>query len=182
MTIQPDARECPGGGVVETPVTSITLGPRIAAGTVKKVRPQRVRPLHRVLLSPWSTGVSVVIVALALVLPPDGAGIPLCWFQAATGLPCPGCGLTRSVSSIAHLHVGESFSYHPFGPLVLALALFLVGTLIAGKKRRVRLVRWLARRDRVLRPVYLGLVAAFIAFGVLRLIAAVIDPSIAAHL
>lgn len=145
-------------------------------------RRKRSRPLHRVLLSPWTLGVGVALLVLAFVLPADGAGIPLCWVKAATGLPCPGCGLTRSVSSLAHLHFWDSLRYHPFGPLVLALGVFCAVMLLGGAKRRVRVARWLARRDRTARPVYYWLVGAFIAVGVVRWIVAVVDPSLVSHI
>ncbi len=47
----------------------------------------------------------------------------LCAFHNLTGLPCPGCGLTRSWVSMAHGHFAEAWMWHPLGPLMFALAL-----------------------------------------------------------
>ena len=56
---------------------------------------------------------------------PDGDGhianIPsLCAFHNVTGIPCPGCGLTRSFVSCGHGHLTQAFIYHPAGPLLFA--------------------------------------------------------------
>lgn len=47
-----------------------------------------------------------------------------CLFLHFTGIPCPGCGLTRSFSAIAQFNLQEALHYHLFGPL-----LFLAFTL-----------------------------------------------------
>jgi hypothetical protein len=68
-------------------------------------------------------------VPLALLV---GACIPVAWvtggtsfcpFKIFTGLPCPGCGLTRSVVTLLHGDPTASVYFHPLGvPLVLMLA------------------------------------------------------------
>jgi hypothetical protein len=67
-----------------------------------------------------------VALALSFLLPmPAGDGrilhLPsVCPFHELTGLPCPGCGLTRSFVCLAHGHLAESLRYHPLGPLIFA--------------------------------------------------------------
>ncbi|MDR3710893.1 MAG: DUF2752 domain-containing protein [Capsulimonadaceae bacterium] len=67
---------------------------------------------------------ALVLAAARLApLPVDGrvAGIPnLCVFHAVTGLPCPGCGMTRSLICLMHGRFHESFLYHPLGPFFAA--------------------------------------------------------------
>jgi len=47
------------------------------------------------------------------------ASSPLqCIFRATTGIPCPGCGLTRSFLAVAHNNMPEALNYHLFGPLL----------------------------------------------------------------
>ncbi|WP_207662140.1 DUF2752 domain-containing protein [Clostridium sp. AM58-1XD] len=36
-----------------------------------------------------------------------------CPIRYVTGIPCPGCGMTRAFLSLLSGHVREAFSYHP---------------------------------------------------------------------
>src|SRR5713226_1144372 len=70
-----------------------------------------------------------------------------CLFRDRTGLPCPFCGMTRSIIATFELHVGRAFSYHLFGPLLVVLLLisssapFLPGL-------RERSARWMETHSR----------------------------------
>jgi hypothetical protein len=46
-----------------------------------------------------------------------------CPLRAATGIPCPLCGMTRAVIAAVHGHVGASLAFNPGGIVVLAVAL-----------------------------------------------------------
>jgi hypothetical protein len=77
------------------------------------------RPARRSRLWPALAPLPLLL-AFLLPLPHDGAiaKMPrLCLFFLSTGLPCPGCGLTRSVVSFAHGQWSEAVYYHPLGPL-----------------------------------------------------------------
>jgi hypothetical protein len=43
----------------------------------------------------------------------------VCLFHNLTGVPCPGCGLTRSIVAAVHGDLARSFSYHRMGLIVL---------------------------------------------------------------
>jgi hypothetical protein len=68
----------------------------------------------------------VVLVGLAV-----GALVPLAWLtagpsfcplKAMTGLPCPGCGMTRATVALLHGDLATSFHFHPLaGPMVAAM-------------------------------------------------------------
>ncbi len=76
-------------------------------------------------------------------------GLPLpsvCWFRFSTGVPCAGCGLTRSVVLLLHGRVGASVAIHPFGVVVVALGLLLVPPRLARALGRTDL--WITRWDR----------------------------------
>jgi hypothetical protein len=45
-----------------------------------------------------------------------------CPVRAATGTPCPGCGMTRACVALARGRLGEAWSLHPFAYLLLPLA------------------------------------------------------------
>jgi len=68
---------------------------------------------------------SAVLLASALPWPAWLAGTELCPFHALTGLPCPGCGLTRAFRAIAHGDFAAAWSFNPFGFPLFALALLL---------------------------------------------------------
>ncbi|NBH84470.1 DUF2752 domain-containing protein [bacterium C-53] len=50
-----------------------------------------------------------------------------CITKAFTGLPCPGCGMTRAWLSVFHLDFQSAFFYHPLFllPVLIVLLLFL---------------------------------------------------------
>ena len=68
------------------------------------------------------------VFAASVLLPlPHGLGgqigtLPsLCLFYHLTGLPCPGCGLTRSFVCLGHGHLWQSLHWHPLGPAIYLL-------------------------------------------------------------
>ena len=80
-----------------------------------------------------AAGIAALVLAAALV--PLGFVVDapsICAFRNLTGIPCPGCGLTRSVVATAHLRVGDAFAFHPFGPPLLAGAVVWAGLVFAG--------------------------------------------------
>jgi len=62
-------------------------------------------------------GLSAVFATSALWRPSDN-GIILCPFRAITGYPCPGCGMTRAFSAIAHGELWRAVRYNPLSPLL----------------------------------------------------------------
>jgi len=74
---------------------------------------------------------SAIFAASALLPLPHGAygqigSLPsLCLFYHLTGLPCPGCGLSRSFVSLGHGHFVEALHWHPLGPALFLLLAFV---------------------------------------------------------
>jgi hypothetical protein len=65
-----------------------------------------------------------------------GVGGWPCPFLCATGLPCPGCGLTRASLARARGEWGESLAAHAFAPvLVVALVAIAVAALLPRRQR-----------------------------------------------
>ncbi len=50
-------------------------------------------------------------------------GIPICPLVLFTGLPCPGCGMTRAALLFLKGHWLQAFEMHPFFYVFLALAI-----------------------------------------------------------
>jgi len=102
------------------------------------------------------------------------SGPGTCIFRRLTGLPCPGCGLTRSFVMLAHGDVSSAFAYNLVGPVLfvilglsIAIALWV---LVAG--RDAALSRW---SSTVLGKPGLIVVVAWLAYGVVRIFSAGAD-------
>ncbi|TKV59293.1 DUF2752 domain-containing protein [Nakamurella flava] len=96
-------------------------------------------------------------------------GPVVCPFRLLTGLPCPGCGLTRSWVFAVHGDLDASLAAHPFGPPLLGLTLVLAGVLLA---RRVA-GRAGPNLDRLVRhPLTVVVLVGWLGWAVWRLVAA----------
>jgi hypothetical protein len=51
----------------------------------------------------------------------DNPRSSICMMRRTTGIPCPTCGMTRSLASLAKGQFSQSLDYHPFGILVAGL-------------------------------------------------------------
>lgn len=109
-----------------------------------------------------------IVLLLAVLHPPDGLGIPLCWARAVSGAPCPGCGLSRSASCVVRGRLAQAWAYHPFGLVVPVLAVpFAIASLLPRDVRR-RMNERIRRDPRWLNAAYAAVVGAFLAYGAIR--------------
>lgn len=69
--------------------------------------------------------------AVAYIWRPEPGSPSICMMKNLLKVGCPGCGLTRSVTAAAHGAIGEAFRWHLFGPVFLAIALAVWGSLAA---------------------------------------------------
>ncbi len=102
--------------------------------------------LAEMLVSPWASVICLGVVIFAFALPPNGFGVPMCAFREGLGLPCPGCGLTRSFIRLAHGRVVESIWFHPLGLLLFPTFVACAALLPLGRERRERVRVWLNAR------------------------------------
>ena len=65
---------------------------------------------------------TAVLVASVMWRPADDGGFILCAFRRLTGLPCMGCGLTRSFCAIAKGELWRAAEFHPLGPALFVTA------------------------------------------------------------
>ena len=126
--------------------------------------------MAKVLFNPLTAALGGFALIVSFFLPTEGLGVTMCWFKWLSGLPCPGCGLTRSVTCISQGQFSKAVAFHPFGPLVYALFVANVLMLGVSAAKRESIKAKIAAADRWLRPVYMTIVAAFLAFGVGRIV------------
>jgi hypothetical protein len=121
----------------------------------------------RLFLGPRASLFAWIILAAVILHPPHGLNLPICWMQTYAGVPCPGCGLTRSMSCAVRGMMADSWSYHPFGALFLGAFAFLA-LLSLDQRLRARLNLFRTAHRRALTIAYTLFIAAFLMFGTAR--------------
>jgi hypothetical protein len=105
---------------------------------------------------------AAVIAALGMVVAWHGvAGGPvLCPFRAATGLPCPTCGLTRAAHAILHGDIGAAFAINPMAAVLVLATPPAVALLALTNRKGGPAIRMDASRTErlALRAALVGLV------------------------
>lgn len=132
-----------------------------------------------VLFGPWSVGAGLAVVAVAVLgtvwLGPEAIGVDLCWFRRLSGgLPCPGCGLTRSLVALVQGELARSARLHPFGGVLMIWALAAASSPWWPRALRRTIAAGLERREAAFDRGYEIFVAAFVGFGLLRLLATIL--------
>lgn len=93
----------------------------------------------------WLLGLAGILGFAGLrVWNPESSGFQICIFRTLLDLPCPGCGLTRAMSALAHGSLQGALGHHPLAPF-LALEAGL-GWAAWGVLGRDRLGREIAPR------------------------------------
>lgn len=89
----------------------------------------------------------VIVGAGVLNLGLSLAGLPAwgCPILAATGVPCPGCGLTRASIEFVRGDFASSFQTHAFAPIFLFALFLMVVTLVLPEAQRKNLLAKIAR-------------------------------------
>lgn len=86
----------------------------------------------------------------ALLMGWSGVGTPtdtsliLCPLRAATGIPCPFCGMTHGLLAVGDGDLHGALSHAPATPLVLALtvAILVAGPIALARRRVIRWPSW----------------------------------------
>jgi hypothetical protein len=70
------------------------------------------------------------------------AGLPgwECPILAATGIPCPGCGLTHATMQLMQGDIVPSLQTHAFSPILLVAFFVMLATLVLPEKHRKSLL------------------------------------------
>lgn len=96
---------------------------------------------------------ALAIFAVAAGLSPNASGIgthtqiglPPCLLFAATGYPCPACGMTTAFAHAAHGHILAALAAQPFGAILaaaLAAGLLAAPVLAAGRVPVAAVLGW----------------------------------------
>jgi hypothetical protein len=101
-------------------------------------------------------------------LPPQGRGVSLCWIHAGSGVPCPGCGIARSLGHAARGYWEQSWQCHPFGIPILGFFAAVAAASLLPAATQGRLTSALRSRPGTVRAAKLGFLAAFVGFGLVR--------------
>ena len=104
-----------------------------------------------------------------LVLPPRGLPLSFCLFHQATGLPCPACGMTRSVTSILHNQWALSWRYHPLGWLMAAAGVFLAAVSVVPEKWKRAIRRQASAHSRTLTRLIIAVFVVWAIYGMARI-------------
>ncbi|MEI6219564.1 MAG: DUF2752 domain-containing protein [bacterium] len=111
---------------------------------------------------------ALAVLFLSMAISPDHLpAIQLCMFRHWTGLPCPGCGITRAFCAIGHGELRAAWDYNPLSlPFYAAAIGLLFLPLIRWKLpdlwNRLNIFFWLARGAVLL-------VIAMCMFGIARI-------------
>jgi hypothetical protein len=83
------------------------------------------------------SGVGLVVANLL------GWKVWLCGFREFTGLPCPGCGMTRSMAALTHGHWESGIAHHPLGPLLFLGALSTAIITLLPQRSRTQILPYI---------------------------------------
>lgn len=93
-----------------------------------------------------------------------------CPILAATGVPCPGCGLTTAILELLHGDFSASIRTHAFAPLFLFAVVILFTAFLLPEQLRSRLVNFVNRVE--IRTGITAWVLSFLMlYWVIRLVA-----------
>lgn len=132
-------------------------------------RPGTVASLPRLAASEWIAVGGAGAALGALALSPDGIedGPVICPFRLLTGLPCPGCGLTRAWVYVVHGQWRDAIVANPFGVALIALLIALVVAVVVARVRRHQA----PALDLLVRRRWLQVIlGAWLAFATVRLL------------
>lgn len=138
--------------------------------------PRRGGAHYLILLATW--GALAVMGLLALIAEPDPRGVGTheqlglapCRMMEWTGVPCPGCGVTTSLTHVLHGSPLEALAVQPFG-LITAVALPLLALwALAVHLRGGDLYLTLARTRRTWLPALLLLMGASWIYKLFRVL------------
>lgn len=95
----------------------------------------------------------------------------MCPFALATGMACPGCGMTRAAGQLLRGDFGAAIGYHPLIPAIALLAAVGWGWFVLRRTGRVQ-----PMSNRMLNGVLITTALALVAVWVIRLATGSLPP------
>ena len=83
-----------------------------------------------------ATGGALALGTAGVVTSTTGTGLT-CLFAAATGVPCPFCGMTHGVAALGAADLGAAVAANPLAPLAVALAVAVPVVLLVRRRLAV---------------------------------------------
>lgn len=115
--------------------------------------------------------VACLALLATFVFPTTGVGIDLCPIRFATGLPCPGCGVTRGMALLSQAEWERALHMNPWVFVLWPALLFWALTYFLPDRAIATLVQQIARREPLFTNVAKAWLALFTATGLVRLVA-----------
>ncbi|MDK2970392.1 MAG: hypothetical protein PWP23_147 [Candidatus Sumerlaeota bacterium] len=125
--------------------------------------------MTRGVLSRPSAIVCLIGAITGYFLPATGIGMSTCGMLRIFGLPCPGCGLTRSVSSFLQGHFVWSFHYHPLGWVFAVIFVLIGSTALMPTRWREAIIARVTRYDQALGSGFLIFCTLLLLYGFIRM-------------
>jgi uncharacterized protein DUF2752 len=119
---------------------------------------------HRALLAPGVRYLALFCVTASLLYP-FSTGWDICFLHHFTGLPCPGCGMTRAFVALAAGDWSTAVAVQPFAFFAFPLFLVLGATALCPQGWVFRFEVWVSRHGLAVARGYRVGLAAFLAFG-----------------
>jgi hypothetical protein len=95
----------------------------------------------------------------------------MCPFALATGMACPGCGMTRAAGQLLRGDFGAAIAYHPLIPAIALLTTVGWGWFVLRRTGRVH-----PMSNRTLNGVLIATAVALVAVWVIRLATGSLPP------
>ncbi len=88
-------------------------------------------------------GLYLILIVTLLIVPTSffNSGYPPCLIKSVTGLECPGCGMTRAISSIFHGDIAGAFHFNKLIIVVFPLLAYIGIKKIIGDLGQIPLVK-----------------------------------------
>lgn len=95
----------------------------------------------------------------------------ICPFALATGMACPGCGMTRAAGQLLRGDFGAAVTYHPLIPAIALLTAVGWGWFVLRRTGKVR-----PMSNRMLNGVLITTAVALVAVWMIRLATGSLPP------